>query len=170
MREADRDVEHPAVAGGELDRDMLAEQGRGAAEVHRDVEDAPAQHAHQLGLGMRRALEMQAAHRAGLVGAGPVVLHELLRDAERGEVAPAVGLGKGPAGVREAPHLQEQRSRQWERAGGHISHTRCLQGRCRSNFWEHFVHPCFHDRYRGDRKLTQTLNNLLAIPFRSCNR
>ena len=87
MRETGRDVEHPAIAGNEFNRDVLAEPGRGAPEVHGDVQDAPAQHADQLGLGVRRSLEMQPADGADLVGAGPVVLHEFLRDAERGEVA-----------------------------------------------------------------------------------
>ena len=114
MREAGRDVEHPAVAGNEFNRHVLAEAGRGAPQVHRDVEDAAAQHAHQLGLGVRRALEMQPAHRADLVGARPIVLHEVVRDAEGGEVAAAVGLGKGAAGVGEASHLQKQKPRKWE--------------------------------------------------------
>src|SRR5690606_25523456 len=73
-----------------------AQRGRSLADVDRDREHAPGDDAHQL---RHRAvvLKMQApdhaAHRARLV-----VLHELVRDAERAEAVPPVRLDK-PASV-----------------------------------------------------------------------
>ena len=65
MGEARRHEELVAELGAELDRHMLAVGGRAAADVDGDVEDGAVQHADELGLGMGRPLEMQAAQGAG---------------------------------------------------------------------------------------------------------
>src|SRR5207342_3089109 len=74
--EPDRDEQLAPVLGRELDFDMLAESRRGAANVDRDVEDAPARDAHQLVLREWRRLEVQAAQNAFRGGVGMIVLHE----------------------------------------------------------------------------------------------
>ena len=55
--------------------------GRVAAQVDRDIEHRAMDAAHQLGLGMGCALEMQPTHRAASHGAGVVDLGDRTRPA-----------------------------------------------------------------------------------------
>ncbi len=61
MGEAGRDIEGSAVVGAELDRGALEIGRRVAAKVDQDVEDRTGDAADELGLAMRRRLEMQSA-------------------------------------------------------------------------------------------------------------
>src|SRR4029453_19610019 len=64
VREALRNVQHPAVAGGQVDADVLAEGGRVQAQVDDHVVDRPVGAADQLGLLVRRPLPVHAPHGA----------------------------------------------------------------------------------------------------------
>ena len=76
MREARRNPELALVVLGELLAHPPAEGGRAPADIDGHVPDAAAHHAHELALGMRRQLVVQAAqHTPG--GAAVVVLHEV---------------------------------------------------------------------------------------------
>ncbi len=59
---------------------VAAEARRAAADVDDDVEHAAPRHAHELGLGEGRKLEMQAAHRARMAREHVIVLHEVAID------------------------------------------------------------------------------------------
>lgn len=85
MREADRNEQLVAVFGAEFRPGPLAVCGRSVTHVNCDVEDPPANAAHQLVLAPRRGLEMQAAQGEGGGGIGVVVLHKGAVDAEGGE-------------------------------------------------------------------------------------
>ena len=85
VREADRHEELRPVLGRNLGGDVAAEGRRAAPQIDRDVEDAPARHPDQLGLGVRRGLEMQAADRARLRRARMIVLDEFEVDAGGGQ-------------------------------------------------------------------------------------
>ncbi len=76
MRKSGRDQQLTPVFRRELDRDIPAESRRRTANVDRDVEDAAARDAHQLGLRERRRLKVQAPQRAGGRGNRVVVLNE----------------------------------------------------------------------------------------------
>src|SRR6266511_4045271 len=64
VREALGNVQHPAVAGGQLDADVLAEGGRVRTQVDDHVVDRSVAAADQLGLLVRRRLPVHAPHGA----------------------------------------------------------------------------------------------------------
>src|SRR5690606_30325970 len=75
MREPLRNPELTLVCRAEADPDPAAEAGRIAAQIHRDIEHFPGDHAHQLSLGLLD-LVVQPAQNATL-GLGMIVLDEL---------------------------------------------------------------------------------------------
>ena len=97
--EASRHQKLLAAAGRELGGDISAVMRRIAAQIDRDVEDAPTQHADELGLDERPHLEMQSAHGPRGARTGLVVLDEIRRDAGRNEIASHVSFGKLSAPV-----------------------------------------------------------------------
>src|SRR5579863_9547699 len=80
---------------------LEAPEGRRASpHVQHDIEDRAADHPHDLVLSERRNLEVQAANGAPLDGKSLIVLHEVQINADLGQTASAVGLGKETAFVR----------------------------------------------------------------------
>ena len=80
----------------EFDGEPLTECGTIFAQVHRDVEDATSCAANELGLGVRRTLEVETTYDA--VGrTGLVVLHELGHDAGIVVALLVIGLDEVPA-------------------------------------------------------------------------
>ncbi len=61
-----RHEELVAVGRAQHDRDMAAIARRAPPDVDRDIEDRPGADANELGLTLRRNLEMQAAHDAAV--------------------------------------------------------------------------------------------------------
>jgi hypothetical protein len=90
VREADRHPKLQPIVGREFHRDMLPERGRTAPDIDSDVKNGPAHHPHELALGMRIGLEMQAADHTRRTGQGMIVLHELIGDARRRQIFLAV--------------------------------------------------------------------------------
>src|SRR6202012_3981393 len=88
------------VVGGEVEGGVLAEAGRGAAEIDGNVEDFTADDAEQFCLGIFD-LVMEAPENAP-GGAGMVVLDEVRRDAgEPRERAQVEGFHEKTAGITE---------------------------------------------------------------------
>ena len=75
VREAPRHEELPFVVPRELHGDVPPERGRAAADVHRDVQHAAPDNAHQLRLCMRPPLEVKPAKNA-VLRHRLVVLHD----------------------------------------------------------------------------------------------
>ena len=76
MGEANGNVEQVAALRRQLHQLVMAIGGRIQAQVHGHVEGAALAYAHQLSLGVRRALEVQAAQHA-FFGIRLIVLHPL---------------------------------------------------------------------------------------------
>lgn len=117
MGETDRNEELMPVLGRQFRADPLAIGGRALAHIDRDVEDAPADAAHQLVLSPVRRLKMQAAQREGGCGVGMIVLHEGAIDAEPGEGGHRMDLGEPATAVTEAPGTDELDGG----CGGHVA-------------------------------------------------
>ena len=97
-----------AIGVGQLHGDMLAVGGRSFADVHRHVQDASLGDADEFFLRARRALEMQAPHRALFPREGMIVL-----DKDRGnpgfrERAGIVGFAEEASRIFKPPRLNEQ--------------------------------------------------------------
>jgi hypothetical protein len=106
---------------------MKATAGRAAAQVDGDIEDAPRQNPHQLGLREGRELEMQAAHRAPRMRDGLVVLHESVVQPRLRQKIPAVGLAEPAALISVAAWRDENDVGDGEASNvhGHVS-SDCL--------------------------------------------
>ena len=65
VRQPGRDPELPANFGVQRGRYVVAEGGRVAAQIHRDIQNGATQDADQLVLGIGLKLEVQAANGAG---------------------------------------------------------------------------------------------------------
>ena len=76
VREASWDEKLAVVVLAQFDGHVLPVGGASPADVHRNVQHPAANAAHQLALGERRCLKMQAAHHP-VAGLGLVVLHEV---------------------------------------------------------------------------------------------
>src|SRR5690606_34893877 len=100
--EATRHEELFAALGRQLGADPAAVGGRALADVHGHIVDRPAQHAHELGLGVRRDLEVQAAHRPSPGAEGLVVLHERAAHPGVGQDLAIVGLREPAARIAVA--------------------------------------------------------------------
>jgi hypothetical protein len=114
-----------AALRAELDREVLPVARRSPAQIDDDVEDPSAQRPDQLGLGKRRDLEMQAAHRSLGARARLVVLDEFVRDAGGDELAPRVGLGEVSARVGDARGADEPHAGKRQRTDVQFHCTRC---------------------------------------------
>src|SRR5690606_11936705 len=101
----------------ELDPVPAAERRRVGADVHRDVEDAPADDPDELGL-PRRGLIVQAAQGAP-ARARVVVLHEDVGDADLAVALGAVGLEEEAAIVPEGAGGDEHEAGEGERLDLH---------------------------------------------------
>ena len=123
MREAFRDDQCSVVVGAE-DFAVPAQEGRRvAAQVDGDVEHFAAQAADELGFGMRRPLEVHAAHRAPAGGEGVVDLGDMAAGQDFGEFLKAEQAFQIAATVTQRFALQHaqigQRRRQNVETGAH---------------------------------------------------
>ncbi|PAV72887.1 hypothetical protein WR25_21004 [Diploscapter pachys] len=83
VREPNWDEELVAIVSAELGTNPLTVGRRAFAHIDRDVKDASANAADQLGLSARRCLEMQAAQRVRGRRQRMIVLHECVGDPKR---------------------------------------------------------------------------------------
>ncbi len=102
VRIAHRHEELQPVRLGKLRRGPGPAGRRSGPRVDDDVPDPAAHAAHELGLGVRRPLEVQAAQGAGGLGPRVVVLTEDHVQPHRGEPRRVVGFGEPAALVDEA--------------------------------------------------------------------
>ena len=93
VREPRRHDQLIPLAGGQLNRHVMAEGRRGAPDVHHHVVDSAPRHADDLGLGVRRRLKVQAAHGVAQRIARRVLLHHP-RQAQGLEIALVVEIGE----------------------------------------------------------------------------
>src|SRR5207249_5735696 len=100
-----RDEELVAFCRAQHDRDMAAVARRAPADIDRDIEDRPGGDADELGLPLRRNLEMQAAHDAAVDRERMVFLDESNIDAVPPEYVLAKDLGEKTARVGMADRL-----------------------------------------------------------------
>jgi len=103
---------------------VLAKGRRAQANVYGDVEDRAARHAHQLVLGMRRRLKMQAAHSSHRRRQRLVVLQKYTVKAGGGEARLTVGLHEISATVAKLFGCDQQNVRQ--KLGYDFRHTSSL--------------------------------------------
>ena len=78
---------------------MLPESRGIRPHVEHDIEDRAAIDPDQLGLGGRRALQMQSAHDALFQRQGVIILNPVVTDAERRQMPQTEGLGKAAAPI-----------------------------------------------------------------------
>ena len=99
MEEPFGNPELTTVVFAELHGEVSCVGGRSLTRIDHHIQDGAAGHPHELGLGHRRALKMQAAQDALLLGPGMIVLHEVDAWGDFIEQIPAINLGeKSPAG------------------------------------------------------------------------
>src|SRR5262245_23124492 len=125
VRHALGDEEHTAVVRGELDGDPAMTRGRVGAQVERHVVDSPARAAYQLGLLMRRRLEVQAAHGAARGVPRHTALRQCCGQAARLELARAPRAREEAARVAETLGLDEPHAAQ---RGLAEDHARTMRG------------------------------------------
>ena len=106
VRESGGDVELTKVVGGEQRGDVLPVGGTTLADIDCEVEARAAQHPHELGLRVRRLLEMQPAHHA-LLRARLVVLHEIVFDSQLFEPLLVITFEKISAVILENRRLDD---------------------------------------------------------------
>ena len=112
VSEAARDQKLLFVFLRQLHRDPLPVGRALGAQIHRHVQHRAAGHAHQLGLGHGRVLEVDAPQDALLGGEGLVVLHEVIVQAQLLEVPGGPGLHEIAALVAEHLGLDDVHARQ----------------------------------------------------------
>src|SRR5882724_9690302 len=105
-------VERAVIVRAQLHRDGLQKSGTLGAEVHDHVEDRSARGPDQLRFGMGRVLEMQAAHRALLLGVRDVDLRHLWLETVLGELPAAKGAREEAAVVLAPLQIQDERTLQ----------------------------------------------------------
>jgi len=98
--ETGRQVELAEIIGGEQRGDVLPVGGAALTDVNREIETRAAQYPHELGLCIRRLLEVQPAHYP-LLRARLVVLHEIVQNAQLFESLFVITLEKIPAVIFE---------------------------------------------------------------------
>src|SRR5258708_37018262 len=99
VRETFRHVERPVVAGAELHRDGVQESRALRPQVDDDVEDGSPRGAHQLGLGVRRELEVPPPHRPLRPVGGDVALPDPRAETVLGELLLTERAPEEPAGI-----------------------------------------------------------------------
>jgi hypothetical protein len=101
VRESLGDIEHPAVGGGQVGREVRREGGRVLAQVDDDVVDRPSGAANQLGLLIGRGLPVHAAQCAPAQIQRDVALCEVGVQSMGLELAAAERAGKEAALVAD---------------------------------------------------------------------
>ncbi len=113
VREAWRNIDLAPVFGTHLGHCELAIGRRTDANIDNDIDDRAVKHAQELGLGVRRRLEMQAPHDAALARERVIVLHEFVDDTKFRVAAFAEGFREKTARIaiafgRKEKHVVEQ--------------------------------------------------------------
>jgi hypothetical protein len=119
MQKALGDPELAAVVLAKFYGDMTAVGGRSFACIHGDIKDRASGHAHKLGLGHRRALEMQTPQDPRLTGARVVVLNEVNAWGDLVKEVLPVNLGEKAACVPVAGWRDQARARDVKRLNLH---------------------------------------------------
>ena len=112
MGKAGRHQQLAPILGAQLIAHPTPEGWATATNINSDIKDRPPTAAHQLGLRIRWALKMQAAHRAHLCRKRMVVLHKLKVDPVFCKRRPAVGFGEKSAMVAKAARGQKENARE----------------------------------------------------------
>src|SRR5258708_9366105 len=108
VRETFRHVERPVVAGAELHRDGVEASRALRPQVDDDVEDGSPRGAHQLGLGVRRVLEVHPPHRPLRLVEGDVALRDHRVETVLGELLLTERAREKPAVIMAPLEIEDE--------------------------------------------------------------
>ena len=120
MEEPFWNPELTTIVFAELYGEVSCVGGRSLTRIDHHIQDGAAGHPHQLGLGHRRALEMQAPQNPLLLGPRMIVLNEVDAWGDFIEQIPAINFGKKAACIAVTGWGDETRALDIERLNLHI--------------------------------------------------